>query len=173
MAIMLISRIPERPIFKVRGMGVAERDKISTSGYLSFKHSFAFTPNLCSSSIIRSPRLLKSILGEKRLCVPITISTHPLIIPLIISFFSFSAVKRLIVLMFTGKSENLSKKVCKCCITSIVVGAITAACLPLATHIAQALIATSVLPKLTSPQISLSIGLPFDISFSISEMAFC
>ena len=66
--------------------------------------------------------------------------------------------------MLTAVFANLSLKVSSCCRASKVVGTKTTTCLPELTAINAALIATSVLPKPTSPQINLSIGLLDDMS---------
>ena len=58
----------------------------------------------------------------------------------------------------TGKSRKRSRNVCRCCCTSSVVGASTSTWRPEIATRNAARIATSVLPKPTSPQISRSIG---------------
>ena len=60
--------------------------------------------------------------------------------------------------MVTGQSAKRSEKVSKCCCASRVVGASTATWRPLATARNAARIATSVLPKPTSPQIRRSVA---------------
>ncbi len=60
----------------------------------------------------------------------------------------------------TGKPEKRSLKLPKCCSASSVVGTRIATCLPAATAMKAARIATSVLPKPTSPQTRRSIGRP-------------
>ena len=55
--------IPDNAKFIVLGIGVALKDKISTFNLNFFKISFCFTPNLCSSSIIKSPKSLNSKLS--------------------------------------------------------------------------------------------------------------
>ena len=64
-----------------------------------------------------------------------------------------------------------SRKVLKCCCASTVVGTSTATCLPSITALNAARMATSVLPKPTSPQISRSIGLGRSMSALVSTMA--
>ena len=56
---MLISRIPDRAICKVLGIGVALSVNMSTSCLNCFSRSLWITPNLCSSSITTKPRFLK------------------------------------------------------------------------------------------------------------------
>ena len=72
-----MSLIPERAIFSVLGMGVA--DRVSTSALLQRDFSFSFwaTPNRCSSSIITSPRSLNLTSLLTSLWVPTTMSTAP------------------------------------------------------------------------------------------------
>ena len=60
--------------------------------------------------------------------------------------------------MRTGQSAKRSRKFARCCCTSSVVGASTATCLPACTATKAARIATSVLPKPTSPHTMRSIG---------------
>ncbi len=49
---------PERARLSDRGIGVAESDRISTQAFIFLNFSFCETPNLCSSSITRSPSFL-------------------------------------------------------------------------------------------------------------------
>jgi hypothetical protein len=65
-----------------------------------------------------------------------------------------------------------SRKVLKCCWASTVVGTSTATCRPPITALNAARIATSVLPKPTSPQIRRSIGRVRSMSALASLMAF-
>ncbi len=51
-----MSRRPERAIFSVRGMGVAERVRVSTCSARRRSCSLAATPKRCSSSMMRRPR---------------------------------------------------------------------------------------------------------------------
>ena len=57
---MLRSLAPRSENCRVRGIGVAVRVSVSTEALISLSFSFAETPNFCSSSIISSPRSLKS-----------------------------------------------------------------------------------------------------------------
>ena len=70
-----ISRIPDRAMFRVRGMGVAERVSTSTPLEISFSRSLWATPNRCSSSIISRPKSLNSMDFCNSLWVPIIKST--------------------------------------------------------------------------------------------------
>jgi len=54
-----MSRIPARPIWSVRGMGVADRVRQSTVLLICFNFSLATTPKRCSSSTISRPRSRK------------------------------------------------------------------------------------------------------------------
>ena len=64
-----------------------------------------------------------------------------------------------------------SRNVLKCCCASTVVGTSTATCLPSITALNAARMATSVLPKPTSPQMRRSIGLGRSMSALVSSMA--
>ena len=57
-SIIEISRIPNNAKFNVRGIGVAVKVNTSNFCLFAFNFSFAFTPNFCSSSIIKSPKFL-------------------------------------------------------------------------------------------------------------------
>ena len=72
-----MSRMPERAMFRVRGMGVAER--VSTSAVLHSCFSFSFwaTPNRCSSSMMTSPRSWKRTSLETSRWVPTMMSMLP------------------------------------------------------------------------------------------------
>ena len=63
------------------------------------------------------------------------------------------------------------RKVSKCCCASTVVGASTATCLPSMTALNAARIATSVLPKPTSPQIADPSNAACSMSFLVAAMA--
>lgn len=65
--------------FRLRGIGVAERESISILDFNALIFSLSNTPNLCSSSMMRSPRFLKAILSERILCVATTQSIVPLL----------------------------------------------------------------------------------------------
>ena len=75
-----------------------------------------------------------------------------------ISLFSLIVLNLFKYSIEIGKSFSLFVNVLKCWNDKIVVGTNTATCLLLSTALKAALIAISVLPKPTSPQISLSIG---------------
>ena len=70
------------------GIGVAERYNISKSKEKA-SYFLCLTPNLCSSSTITNPTLLKDIDSDNRACVPIIISVVPLLVALLYIFFSF------------------------------------------------------------------------------------
>ena len=69
--------IPDKDNWRVLGIGVAVRVRTWMLPCNSFIFSFWATPKCCSSSIIKSPKLLKSISFERRAWVPITILTSP------------------------------------------------------------------------------------------------
>ena len=71
--------------------------------------------------------------------------------------------------MRTGNGAKRAAKTSACCSASSVVGAISATCLPSATALKAARIATSVLPYPTSPQSSQSIGRGRSIAARISS----
>ena len=100
-----------------------------------------------------------------------TISTVPFAKPFRVPWVSLLVLKRDKDAIFTAKSANLALKTCVCCSTNSVVGAKTATCLPPETATNAARNATSVLPKPTSPQINLSIGLSAIKSFNVATIA--
>ena len=79
---------------KVLGIGVAVKVKVSTFSLMVLSLSFTATPNFCSSSIIKRPKSLNFILGFTNWCVPMTISTAPLLSPLITSLRCLVVLKR-------------------------------------------------------------------------------
>ena len=60
-SIKLICLIPDKLMYKVRGIGVAVKVKTSIFFFIFFIFSFFLTPNLCSSSITNNHNLLNSI----------------------------------------------------------------------------------------------------------------
>ena len=108
---------------------------------------------------------------DKSACVPITIDNFPLLRSFLIFNLSLFLVILDKLLILISKSLNLSSNVLKCCSTNIVVGATIATCLPEDATTKDALIATSVLPNPTSPQINLSINLFEYMSFKVSSIA--
>jgi len=157
-------------MWSVLGIGVAVIVSTSTLFLYSFICSFAFTPNLCSSSIINNPKFLNFTSLLKTLCVPTKISISPSSNFLIISFCSFGVLKRFKISTLIGYSCILSLNSSYCCCASIVVGAKYTTCFWSITALKAALIATSVFPYPTSPHNNLSIGLGFSISFFTSDM---
>ena len=154
----------------VLGIGVAVIVKTSIFDLYCFIFSFAFTPNLCSSSIISSPMSLNSTSLLNNLCVPTTMSTSPNFNFLITSFWYFALLNLFNISTFIGKSFILSLNSSYCCCAKTVVGTRYATCLWSITALNAALIATSVFPYPTSPHKSLSIGLRFSISFFTSSI---
>ena len=87
-----------------------------------------------------------------------TMSTSPVATAARIARASASLLKRLRLSMRNGYARKRSRKVRSCCSLSTVVGTSTATCRPASTALKAARIATSVLPKPTSPQTRRSIG---------------
>ena len=165
------SRKPSKAMDSVRGIGVAVMVSTSTLARKRLSCSFWRTPKRCSSSMMTKPKFLNSISGCTNLCVPITMSTVPSCKPAIAALVSLLELKRDNCATLIGKSAKRSAKFCACCSTNKVVGANTATCLPPITATNAARSATSVLPKPTSPQINLSIGLPASKSLMVATMA--
>ena len=112
--IKLISLSPVRESCNVLGIGVADMLNESTPFFSCFIFSFAETPNLCSSSIIISPRFPNFIFSESALWVPINISILQLDKSARVSSSFFVFVNLLILSTLTGKSLNLLENVLKC-----------------------------------------------------------
>ena len=81
---------PASARLSVRGIGVADRVRTSTSRRSRLSRSLAATPNRCSSSTTTSPRSLNrtSLLSSR--CVPMTMSTVPSARPSIAAACSFA-----------------------------------------------------------------------------------
>ena len=105
------SRMPLMAMFRVRGMGVAERVSISTPMKFSFSFSLCFTPNRCSSSMMTRPRSWKRTSLESRRWVPTTMSTLPDCRPRRVSFCCFAVRKRESIPIFTGKASIRESRV--------------------------------------------------------------
>ena len=99
-------------------------------------------------------------------------SASPLAIASSAALISLVVLKRESSTMRTGQSAKRSFQVATCCSARRVVGARMATCFPPITATKLARKATSVLPKPTSPQTSLSIGLPLVISPITAAIAF-
>ena len=163
--------MPLIAIFNVLGIGVAVRVRISTSARIALTFSFCRTPKRCSSSTISKPRSWNLISLESSLCVPTTISTLPSATSARICFCSFADLKRESTSTRIGKLAKRSLKFSKCCCASRVVGTSTATCFSLSVQTNAARIATSVLPKPTSPHTSLSIAFGWHMSDITALMA--
>ena len=88
------------------------------------------------------------------------------------TFFAWAVVrKRDSTSTRIGKPENRSANVLPCCVASSVVGASTATCLPSWIALNAARMATSVLPKPTSPHTRRSIGCASSMSRLMSSIA--
>ena len=105
---MLISLIPTKLICIVLGIGVADKDNTSIFSFIFFKVSLCLTPNLCSSSIIRSPKSLNSKFFDNNLCVPISKFTFPFFTFFKISFCFAGLLNLLSISISTGKFPTLS-----------------------------------------------------------------
>ena len=105
------SLIPESDICKVLGIGVAVSVSTFTFSQSCLSFSLCFTPNRCSSSTITSPSFLGTTSFDKSLCVPITISTSPLLRSSIVFVCSFLVLNLDKSAIFTGKSFILCTKV--------------------------------------------------------------
>ena len=101
-----MSRRPDRAMFSVRGMGVAERVSTSTWRLISFRRSLWVTPKRCSSSMMSSPRSLNSIPFCSSLWVPMRTSTRPSFASSRMRFWSLPGVKRESTSIRTGKSRK-------------------------------------------------------------------
>ena len=154
-----MSRSPESDMWSVRGIGVAERASTSTSSRSERRSSFWATPNRCSSSRITSPSSFGITSRDRRRWVPTSTSTFPAAKSAITCFVSAGLRKRETISMLSGKSRKRSRNVFQCCSARIVVGHRTSTWRLLTATANAARTATSVFPKPTSPQTSLSIGL--------------
>ena len=162
------SRIPSIDIWSVLGIGVAVNVKTSTWVFNSFRRSLCLTPKRCSSSIIIKPKSKNSTSLESKRWVPIIKSTRPFFNLARISVCCVLVWKRLRTSTFTPKLIKRSVKLLKCCSARTVVGTRTATCFPSFIALKAARIATSVLPKPTSPTNKRSIGRSSSISCLIS-----
>ena len=109
--IFVISRAPISANCRVRGMGVAVRVSTSTVARNFFRRSLCWTPNRCSSSMIKRPRSLNSTSFETNRCVPMTISILPLFNFSRICFCSALVRNRESISTFTGKFSKRSRNV--------------------------------------------------------------
>ena len=101
-----MSRIPDKAMLRVLGMGVADRVSTSTPLEISFSRSLWDTPKRCSSSTTKSPRSLNWTLFCKSLWVPMITSRVPARRSWSV-FFCWAAVRnRLSTSTFTGKPRN-------------------------------------------------------------------
>ena len=137
----------------------------------SFHFSFCATPKRCSSSTTSIPKSLNTTFLLSNEWVPMRISIDPSSTPLRICFFSDVVRNRLSTSTFTPNGAKRFKKVWKCCCAKTVVGTSTATCFPLITALKMARIATSVLPKPTSPASRRSIGTGLSMDSLISAVA--
>ena len=98
-------------MFRVRGMGVADRVSTSTWAKRSFSFSLCFTPKRCSSSTTSSPRSLNftSLLNSR--WVPMRMSTEPFSTLRRVSFIWALVRKRETTSMDTGYLANRRRAV--------------------------------------------------------------
>ena len=141
-----MSRIPARPICRVRGMGVAESVRQSTLVRICFSRSLAATPKRCSSSITMRPRSRKATSFDSTRWVPIRMSTAPVATSARTFLISGAGRKRETISTRTGNGAKRRRNVFQCWKARMVVGASTATCLPSRTARMAARMATSVLP---------------------------
>ena len=166
-----MSRMPNSDMCKVRGIGVAVIVSTSTVWRTALSRSFTSTPKRCSSSMITSPRLCITMSCCASRCVPITTSIEPSARPANISRVSLVVQNRDSEAMVMGNSAILALKVLACCSARIVVGTSTATWWPLSTTLNAARMASSVLPKPTSPQSRRSMGRGCCMSDLMAPMA--
>ena len=100
-----------------------------------------------------------------------TISILPSLRSASVAFICAAVLKRESIAILTGYAAMRSTKVVKCCSASMVVGTRYATCFPSCTALNAALMATSVFPKPTSPQIRRSIIFVLSISSFVAMMA--
>ena len=93
-SMVLMSRMPLMAMFRVRGMGVADRVSMSTPMKASFSFSLCLTPKRCSSSMMTSPRSWNLMSSLSSRWVPTTMSTVPERRPLMVSSCCFLVRKR-------------------------------------------------------------------------------
>ena len=105
------SRMPLMAMFRVRGMGVADRVSMSTPMKFSLSFSLCLTPKRCSSSMITRPRSWNFTSLDSSRWVPTTISTLPDCRPRRVSFCCFAVRKRDIISTFTGKASMRERMV--------------------------------------------------------------
>ena len=166
---VLMPRTPARAIDRVRGIGVAVSVSTSTPGRSRRIRSLCSTPKRCSSSTTTSPRPANETSWASNRCVPTTTPVSPAASRASTARSSSAGVKRVSASTRTGNGAKRAAKTSACCSASSVVGAISATCLPSATALNVARIATSVLPYPTSPQSSQSIGRGCSIAARISS----
>lgn len=144
--------------WRLRGIGVAESESISTCDFIFLITSFCATPNRCSSSMTRSQSRRNRISSERSLCVPTTTSTVPSFISSRIFLTSFACVMRVSDRTRTQKAPSRSSNVSRCSSARMRRGDITATCTPEITALYTAFMATSVFPNPTSQATSRSMG---------------
>ena len=88
----LMSRMPMRLMWRVLGMGVAVRVSTSTFSFSFLIFSLCCTPNLCSSSMMRSPKSLYFRSSLRTRWVPMMMSTSPLFVSSMV-FFCWAGVR--------------------------------------------------------------------------------
>ncbi|MNP27982.1 hypothetical protein D3C76_1209230 [compost metagenome] len=104
------SRMPATAMFRVRGIGVAVRVRMSTSLRSALSCSFWRTPKRCSSSITTRPRSLKRTSSCSSLWVPMRMSILPSARSAAALATSLADLKRLITSTVTGQSAKRSRK---------------------------------------------------------------
>ena len=101
-----MSRMPDMAMFRVLGMGVAERVSTSTPLDSSLICSLWLTPKRCSSSTTSRPRFLNFTSLESSLWVPMTRSHLPVARSERVFEVCPPVLKRLSTAIFTGKPKK-------------------------------------------------------------------
>ena len=157
-------------ILSVLGIGVAVIARKSTLCLSFWRSSFCLTPKRCSSSTMIKPKLSNLTLSDNTACVPIKMSQSPDWMESYISFFFFVDCVLDSNSILIGHFENRSLNDWKCWFARIVVGTMITTWWPFIAEIKAALMATSVFPNPTSPQIKRSIFLFEERSFITSSI---
>ena len=144
--------MPLKDIFKVRGIGVAVNVITSTSARSARRRSFCLTPNRCSSSMITKPRSLKAK-SEPEYLMGANHDVHFAVGAAFgnLGVLAVAAQPAHRLSMLIGHWAKRSRKVSKCCWANSVVGTKMTTCLLFCAATKAARMATSVLPKPTSP----------------------
>ncbi len=166
-----MSRTPETAICIVRGIGVADSVRMSMCSRRFLNCSLCATPKRCSSSMTISPRSWGFTSRDSSRCVPISTSISPAANCSSVRCCSAAPTKRDSTRTDMPNGSRRSAKLAKCCWARMVVGHSTITCFLFCAATKAARMATSVLPKPTSPQMRRSIGCDERMSAFTSAMA--